>query len=222
MAEAVWRVYEDLKVRIVNGTYPAGERLRETSLAVELGVSRTPVREALQRLQAAGLVEISPNRGARVTGIAGADVDDIFDLRTLLESYAARRAAENGVADLDHFRGQCAAMEACLAASDGLWSDDVAELNQAFHKAIHTAADNTLLPGALSGVVQMSLVRHTFHHYTKNELERSFAQHRELVDAIDARDGPWAESVMRSHLHAARASLRRHTTEHTDNEGMNP
>jgi DNA-binding GntR family transcriptional regulator len=137
------------------------------------------------------------------------DLEATYDLRATLESYGARQAAEVGNADIGGLRQMCAQMEAHLGRADNEAFEEITQLNQAFHQQIHSASGNVALPGLLSGLVQVALVRHTFDHYTPHELERSFAQHRELIDAIEARDGPWAAAVMSTHVLAARASLRR-------------
>jgi DNA-binding GntR family transcriptional regulator len=208
MIKASARAYEGLRQEILAGTHAAGSWLREEELAASLGVSRTPVREALQRLQAEGLVELVPNRGAQVSPWSDTDLDDIFELRALLEGYAARRAAEAGSRELSGLLALCEEMEQRLENLDKQAYNEITELNLQFHRAVHLDSANRLLPGLLSGVIQVPLVRHTFHHYTPAELARSFAQHRELIEALGSGDGNWAESVMRSHVLAARASLR--------------
>ena len=89
---AVDRAYEAVRTGIIAGRYLAGARLTEQEIATAVGVSRTPVREALRRLDAEGLVEFTPNLGAVVTTWSEADSDEVFDLRAMLESYSARRA----------------------------------------------------------------------------------------------------------------------------------
>ncbi|MGI5158988.1 GntR family transcriptional regulator [Microbispora sp. CA-102843] len=206
------KVYEDLRRRILTGAHQPGEWLREEGIATALNVSRTPVRDALRRLQADGLIELHPNRGARVAGFADADLDDIFSMRALLEGFAAHRAAERGGGDpavVTELSGLCDEMEELVRTGAPDAYDRITELNMRFHRTLHRAAGNALLPGLLSGVIEISLVRHTFHHYTPEEMQRSFSQHRELVEAVITRDGTWAESVMTAHVLAARASLRR-------------
>ena len=93
MAQAAQRAYEHLRARLLAGEFPAGSRLPEEELAAAAEVSRTPVREALRRLHAEGLVEFVPNRGAHVASWTERDLDEIFGLRALLESHAAELAA---------------------------------------------------------------------------------------------------------------------------------
>lgn len=206
MNQAIGSVYEQLREQILTGEFAEGEWLREARLATALGTSRTPVRDALRRLHGDGLVELSPNRGAQVTGLARSDVADIFKLRSLLEGFAARKAAESDDTDVAHLTSLCEAMEA-VAAKRVDASNEITDLNMQFHTAVHQASGSMLLPRLLESVIAISLVRHTFHHYDEQELARSFAQHRELVRAITAHDGTWAEAVMVSHLRAARRTV---------------
>jgi DNA-binding GntR family transcriptional regulator len=213
MARAATVAYEALLRGIATGLYPPGTWLREEDIATRTGVSRTPVREALRRLQSEGFVEILPNRGAVVVGWSAEDLDDIFDLRVMLEGYAAKRAAlaasARGV-DLDALSELCEAMERQLKVRDGDYDyEQITELNLEFHTALYAASGNRQLQSMLLGLIQIPLVRETFHHYSRDELVRSFAQHREIVDALAADDGDWAEAVMHAHIRAARASLRR-------------
>jgi len=210
MAQAVDLVYRAVRDGILSGTHPAGSRLPEEELAAAIGVSRTPVREALRRLHAEGLVEVLPIRGAVVARWADHDLDEIFELRTLLEGYGARRASERVIpAELETLSSLCDEMDRRLHQRTKRAYDEITELNLEFHQRIHRATGNKRLLVLLSNLIQVPIVHHNFHRYTPAELARSFSHHRELVDALGARDGDWAESVMHSHLRAARASLQR-------------
>lgn len=212
MSQAAARAYRALREDILTGIRPAGTRLREEQLAEDYGLSRTPVREAIRRLQADGLVQVVPNRGAEVVSLSPEDTEEIFGLRSLLESYAARNAALRG-ADVMRLRELCEAMEQQLGRLDEGAADDahdeITRLNMEFHQAIHEAGGRRLLPELLSRVIEVPLVRRTFHQYTTAELNRSCTQHRELTEAIAAGDGDWAHAVMQSHVLAARATLLR-------------
>lgn len=208
MASAADAAYAALRSGILEGVYQLGGRLGEVELAEALGVSRTPVREALRRLSAEGLVEVLPNRGARVARWTERDLHEIYELRAMLESYGAARAATRiGGDDVARLAGLCENMEAYAAPTSDQDFERLAEANNRFHDIILAAADNTRLHGLMSAVVHVPLVLRTFHRYSDQALARSMGHHRELVAAFRAVDPAWAESVMRSHVLAARAVL---------------
>ncbi|MEU5877042.1 GntR family transcriptional regulator [Spirillospora sp. NPDC047279] len=206
MPRATDTAYEAVRQMILSGEAEAGSRLGEVELAETLGLSRTPVREALQRLGADGLVEVLPHRGARVVRWTQDDLVEIFELRALLEPYAAARAARLGQdeAVLAELNAQCAAME--RAAADGDLAR-VAQLNSRFHAAVIDASGNRRLPTMLTSVMHAPLILGTFRRYDEPAMARSMNHHRELVAAITERDPDWAESVMRAHIRAAAALL---------------
>ncbi|GAA2311865.1 GntR family transcriptional regulator [Actinomadura luteofluorescens] len=210
MVRAVDRVYARLRADILDGVHPPGARIGEAELAEATGSSRTPVREALRRLEVEGLVEVLPHRGARVPDWTPDDLEEIYDLRMLLEGAAARRAAARVTdADADRMDELCALMEAAVEPGAGQDLDRVAELNAEFHDIVRSAAASGRLVSMLNAVVQLPLVMRTFHRYSPADLARSSAHHRELAAALRARDGTWAESVMRAHVLAAKAVLLR-------------
>ncbi|WP_203595965.1 FCD domain-containing protein [Actinomadura bangladeshensis] len=209
------RVYTRLRADILDGVHPPGARLGEAELAEQTGSSRTPVREALRRLEVEGLVEVLPHRGARVPDWTPEDLEEIYDLRMLLEGAAARRAATRiEPKDTGRMAELCDLMEESAASGDGQDLDRVAELNAEFHGIVRAAAASTRLVSMLNAVVQLPLVMRTFHRYSPDDLARSSAHHRELVAALRAADGTWAESVMRAHVLAAKAVLLRATADH--------
>ncbi|GGV16394.1 GntR family transcriptional regulator [Actinomadura cremea] len=208
MARAADVAYDAVRRMILSGDAAAGARLGEAELAETLGLSRTPVREALQRLGSDGLVEVLPHRGARVVEWTREDLAEIFELRSLLEPYAAARAARIGqdpsvLADLGTL---CDAMEAAADARD---LGGLARLNSRFHAALIDASRNRRLPGMLTSVMHAPLIVGTFRRYDRAELDRSMNHHREVVAAVAAGDPDWAEAVMRAHIRAAAANLSR-------------
>src|SRR5262249_8606983 len=149
MARAADVAYRSLREMILSGGVDAGSRLGEVELAETLGLSRTPVREALQRLGTEGLVEGLPHRGARVGRWTAADLEEIFELRAQLEPYGAARAARRGLAAerLDELAGLCDEMERAVAARD---FRAVTELNDRLHTSIVEGSGNTRLPALVS------------------------------------------------------------------------
>lgn len=215
MTQPVTEIHEALRRQILTGELAAGSRLREEQIAASFAVSRTPVREAIRRLEAESLVTLVPHRGAQVREWDAADHEEVFDLRELLEAHAAEVAATSGIADVEALTDLCDRMEAqreTLRSGDladpSAAYDEITRLNLEFHRRIHLAGGRRLLPELLSGLIEVPLVRRTFHRYTEDQLNLSFAQHRELVAAIAAGDGPWAHAVMTSHLRSSRATYR--------------
>ena len=160
----------------------------------------------MRRLAAEGLVDVSLNRGASVARWGSADLQEIFDLRTILESDAAKRATTRAgsevIAVLDEV---CQEMDEIFANLDGISSlRSLAELNRRFHSTIIEAADSPRLSSIIDSLTHVPVVMQTFTQYSPHALARSLQHHREIVDAMRARDASWAESVMRAHIIAAR------------------
>lgn len=203
MPSAAERAYERITELILSGRFRAGARLREEELSTALGMSRTPIREALRRLSAEGIVDFSTNRGAQVMSWSDEQLNEIFDLRALLESYASGRAATRMDADelarLDELAGL---MEDIVAASGSL--EQMAQYNNEFHEILLQNSGSPQLVTFARAIVQVPLVHRTFRRYTPADLARSASQHRELVEACRVGDGGWAEAVMRSHILSAR------------------
>ncbi|WP_326965933.1 FCD domain-containing protein [Arthrobacter sp. CG_A4] len=194
--------YAQLRSIIVAGELPAGTWLRETSLAERMGVSRTPVREALNRLAAEGLVEISRNKGAQIFSFSPEDVTELYDVRAGFEPHAARLAVprlDND--DVAHLAALSARMEEAVAAGK---LSELNALNSPFHGIFVEQCGNRHFAMALQAVMRPALVAHTFRIYSPEALKRSMLHHAELVAAAEARDGEWAEVIMRQHIRAAK------------------
>jgi DNA-binding GntR family transcriptional regulator len=207
MAEAIDKAYRTIREGILRGTYPQGSHITAQDLAHASGLSRTPIREAMRRLHAEGLVQIIPNRGAFVTSWSQAEIESMYELRVLLESFAAENAARNVTAEqIEILRTLAKDMRRAVRRSPAPL-DRIAELNDRFHKTILDAAANRRLGDLLGSIVEMPLVLSTFRHYTPEELQRSADQHTELVAAIERRDPAWARAVMAAHILSARRTL---------------
>lgn len=208
MADAVQKAYAAVRGAIVAGEIPPGGRVREEHFAARAGVSRTPVREALRRLNSDGFVELHPNRGARVMSWSTKDLDEVFELRALLESYGTQLAASQiDEAQLEALDDLAERMIR-LAEDDGAL-DGIAEWNNEFHSLILTASGSRQLGAIVGGLLHLPLIHRTFHVYSEAALRRSLHHHREIVEALRARDGEWAGSVMRAHIHAAHCEVRK-------------
>ena len=199
------QVYNAIRDMISSGEFQGGQPLREQWLAERVGVSRTPVRDALKRLATEGIVELRPNKGAQLVLLGPEEVNDVFDVRSLLEPYLAGRAATR----VDEHQLQI--MQQLLVAMEGIVSeggvqlDELASLNSEFHGLIIDAAKVRPAADALAIAMRPPLVRRTFHRYSSQQLLRSQQHHREILAALRARNSVWAESAMRSHIEAARS-----------------
>jgi DNA-binding GntR family transcriptional regulator len=196
---------------IVDGRLKPGQRLKEQWLAEQFGTSRTPIREALLLLQAEGVVELTPNRGATVRTYTLSEIEDAFQLRALLEGYgaacAARRADAEWVRELEKL---CEEMEG--VSRYGLTDGRIFNLlrwNERFHGVILEASGNRRLKLTLSVAMEIPDIQRarTYYWHNEEERQRSFSYHRELIAAFRKQDPLWAEAAMKGHLHAARDYL---------------
>lgn len=207
-SSAVEKAYSEIRARIIGGVLAQGARLIEEDLAVEIGVSRTPVREAMRRLAQEGLIELRPNSGAMVAKWSVDDLVQLFDLRATLEgsvaALAAARMDDNGLATL---RTLARTMEVTLSEGGSHFLERIAELNDSFHKTILAVADSPRLSRLMGQLVELPIVLRTFNCYSEEQLRRSLGHHVELVAAFEARDPVWAESVMKAHVLSAKHAL---------------
>jgi DNA-binding GntR family transcriptional regulator len=204
------RAYRMIRGDIVSGVLRGGTRLGEKYLAEHYGFSRTPVREALGRLQAEGMVEAEPHRGARVVDWNSLDIAAIYDLRAVVEGFLVRRAAlAISETEIERLAQLCDRMEAAGSTGPGAERpiDRLTALNQEFHGAIARAAGGETIAAMRNGVVLLPLVLRTVYDHTPEEQARSDHHHRELLAAFRARDADWAESVMLAHVYSAKARL---------------
>jgi DNA-binding GntR family transcriptional regulator len=198
------KAYAAIRDMIVEGVFAPGDHLSEEHLSAEIGVSRTPVREALRRLEGDYFVSIRANRGARVIGWEAGDVEDLFQLRAIVEGFAARCAAERASAeDIAAMRAEIAAIDKALSGRAQPDIDRFLAANNRFHQLLSGAARNSRLSDIINSLVAQAVVVRTARRYSREELERSNFHHREMIDAIEARDGALAETIMKTHILAA-------------------
>ena len=204
-------VFELLHRRIVSGQYGPGEWLRQEEIAKELGVSPTPVREALDQLVADGLAEGIPYRGVRVPKLTAEEMADAYVLRLLLEAMIVRLAAHNVSAQ------QVEALLAILERMERLVnSDDVSayqHLNRQLHMGIVAASGNQLLKRLYGQVINRFPDWMLYGDLLEQpdlrppKLEQDFENHQALVDAIASGDADRASREMMEHMHAVRDEL---------------
>ena len=200
-----------LRNDIVSGELPFGSRLRIDDLASRYGVSHMPVREALRVLHGEGLVVIEPNRGARVLTVHRDFIEDLFDVRTALETMLVRRAAERRTADhLDKLREAEMQLEAAVTAGDYA---SVPDANRNFHTIINDAAGN---PGALMLVDRHWLVLSALlrrYGYGDERFQRVVDDHQHIIRAIERRDPASASLLMGAHIEKAKHNLLQRASE---------
>jgi DNA-binding GntR family transcriptional regulator len=209
---------EMIRQAIVDGRLSPGERLTEERLARELGISRTPVREALKMLKSEGLVDAAPNRSATVRAYEACDLEDMYQLRALLEGYAARRAATRlSDEQLLALRASCERFEA-MSADDGL--REIVRENFVFHNTILEAAASPRLTGMVRQVVEMPLVYKSYVWYSPEQTRISQHYHRQITRALERRDAERAELVMKEHVLEARDVLIAHLEDGRHADGL--
>jgi len=195
------KVYGVLRQGIVDGTYRPQQRLVELELADELSASRTPVREALQRLEQEGLV-VASRHGWIVRDHTAVDILRIYDVRIALEGYASKLAAERASdEDLRHLQSVHESMRAKQGLAD---REEFVTLHDEFHNAIVEAADNATLAEAIRRYREHPSNQRVAYSYTESELRQAAESHVEMLRAIVAPDPDGAERQTRIHLELSR------------------
>jgi len=197
--------YRRLKDAILRGDLPMGTRINELELAEAWHVSRTPIRDALRRLEAEGVVEAIPGRGVVVPRLSLPDADELYELREILESRAARRASERSTEDLG---GRLNVLIKAFGAA--LKQGDLAQMTAIdveWHAAVAAASGNRRLERAIDTVrAQVHPIR-ALAFRVKGRAARSLREMAKVTAAIRARDAGRAEAAMREHLASVRAEL---------------
>lgn len=192
------RVFHTIRENILSGKYATNEELKEKTIGEELGVSRTPVREALRQLELEGLVTIIPNKGAYVVGISQKDIHDIYEIRSRLEGLCARWAADQITKEqLDELEENIYLSD--FHSSKGN-SEQVVELDNKFHEILYNA----------SGSKELRHVLLDFHHYVQRVRKITLAvpdravqsneEHRKIVEALKKHDADQAEKLANEHM----------------------
>ncbi len=203
MSRASDRAYAHIRSMILKGSLVPGAQIREEALAEACGVSRTPVRDALRRLEAGGFIRRNESQRSFVADWSLDDIDETFQLRGMLEGHAAKRAATRISWDLlERLKSYNKALgEAIRTATPDIPA--FVECNRQFHAIIVEAAASDRLAGMLTRIVEQPVVLRTAHQYDRENLLRSHHEHDELIAAFSRADGDWAEAVMASHIRRA-------------------
>lgn len=190
--------YRQLLEEVRAGRLGPGTRLRETELAARLGISRTPVREAIRQLEADGLVVHLPRQGATVRSLDYAEVIELYEMRAVLEGTAARLAAR-AASEIE--LAELAALNADLASAPP--GPVARELNRQFHRTLLDAARNRFLVKAVSALQKTLLILGSSTLTDPDRVTASLSEHATVLAALQARDGATAEAAMRAHIEAA-------------------
>ena len=201
-ASLVERAYREIKSRIMGNIYPPNLQVLEQDLALQLGMSRTPVREALIRLEKEGLVEILPRRGMRVVPIAPEDMRDIYEVLTLLEARAAERLAERRPAEAD-LAPMIAAVELMESSLDRGDLDAWARADEEFHRLLLELCGNRRLAAMAMTVFDLVHRARMVTLRMRPLPKKSSRDHRALIEAILAGDGRRAYELHYQHRHQA-------------------
>lgn len=203
MSSASDRAYAQIRALILAGELSPGAPLGEVALAERCGVSRTPIREALRRLEAELLVVRSDSQRSFVAQWSLDDVADAFELRAIAESLAARRAA---VRMRPEILQQLRKISNLIDKATKPIETDVdafLEANRQFHALILEAAGSPRLSAVLASLVEQPVVWRTAQTYSRHELRRSHREHCELLAAFARADGAWAGDIMSAHIRRA-------------------
>lgn len=193
------KVFHTIREDILSGKYRYNEELKEKTIGDELGVSRTPVREALRQLELEGLVTIIPNKGAYVVGISKEDIKDIYEIRSRLEGLCAKWACSNITKEQLDELDENIYLSEFHAGKDG-HAEQILELDNKFHEILYEASKSPVLEHTLSD----------FHHYVQRvrkitlaDSKRAVAsneEHRQIVEALKAKDSKKAEKLATLHM----------------------
>jgi DNA-binding GntR family transcriptional regulator len=191
-------VYRVLREGIASGAYRPNEALRAAAIADELGISRTPVREAFMRLASEGLVDYSPRHGARVVDLRADELHELFELRASVEEIAVRHAAQRATPDdVATLRKLCAA---CHDAVHHEHVDRLIDANVQLHDAINRLSGRERTVELINLLRDRARPYRVLALYDADERRESLAEHDRLVDLIEAGDGDGAAELLREHF----------------------
>ena len=198
---ATEQAYQIIRKDILTGKLAEGERLTETRLSEDLGLSRTPIREAIGRLTIEGFIDRQKGYTTCVAYFPQDEVEQIYEIRRLVECYSVERAARLATeGDIAELRRIHAAMKEDTPPRDKEAYHRLTEANEAFHRAIVGAARSPRLTALMTTALDVSMVVRTYSMFTEKDLLRSLNHHEEIIQAIEARAPKWASSVMSAHL----------------------
>ncbi len=204
------RAYEYLKENLLSGRFKPGERLTEEYLAGELGVSRTPIREALHKLEQEGLIQALETRGFRVASDSQEEMEELFEIRSILEGYALRCVCERvSDKDLEELEGYIQKAEESFEHNK---VDKIFHYNTQFHDTLHALISHKPRLHHMMADMRKYVLRYrkdTLHYHFGSK--RSIEGHRKIMMALRLKDPELCERIMRAHIHESKEDAL-HTT----------
>lgn len=198
-------VFETLREAILTGQLKAGERLMEVQLAEEMGVSRTPVREAIRKLELEGLVVMIPRKGAYVADISTKDIADVFEIRSALEALAAALACERITEDeLEELERLLVKIAECAEKND---LETLVQLDTQFHDILYRASRNDRLVQIINNLREHIQRFRTSSLATPGRMRETVEEHKALVEAISSRNVELAQRLAQEHIENAENRL---------------
>lgn len=198
-------VFESLREAIIQGRLKPGERLMEIQLADEMGVSRTPIREAIRKLELEGFVVMVPRKGAFVAGISVKDIVDVFEIRASLEALAAGLAAERITPDeLEELERSLVVISEVSSKED---INAIVETDTNFHELIYKASRNERLSQMIVHLKEQIQRFRTTSLSQPGRSKNALEEHRKIVEAISDRNAELAQSLAREHIENAEQSM---------------
>jgi DNA-binding GntR family transcriptional regulator len=204
-------VFEAIRTAITSGALQPGERIMENQLAEQLRVSRTPVREAIRKLEQEGYVVMVPRRGTYVSDLSIWDTNEVFEIRTALEVLAAGLAAERMTeADLERLERLLVEIGELIDLGD---TERLVEADCQFHDILYNATHNKTLANIINNLREKFRPFRAISYSYPGRAKRSLEEHRRLVEALAGRNPASAQQVARTHMEKAAQTLLQHMSE---------
>jgi GntR family transcriptional regulator, vanillate catabolism transcriptional regulator len=215
MATRAIQIQNKIRDGVLNGDFPGGMRMNEVDLATSLGVSRTPVRNALSTLGAEGLLDYTPNSGYVVRSYSSKDIADIYEVKAALEGLAAKTLAEQGLSDSRRGAMHKIITDGANLVALGRWSDEICSrwiaINEEFHATLVDATDNSHLRAMYRKAKDIPLVNELrFRWFDGNDMGQSQTEHSEIFDAIVNRQVIRADALAREHTYRSGRRILEH------------
>lgn len=199
------QAYEQIKQKIVSLELPPGSVIDEAALRKELGLGRTPIREALQRLSLEKLVEIVPRRGTFVSDLGIMDLQRLFEVRLVLEGQAARLAAQRGTDQ--HWAQMERVLSTVPAGPNSIDNQVLIAIDESCHRIMYAATDNEFLEDTLVTMYALSLRLWYFSLAKIGDMHDAIIEHREILQSLKAGDADEAERLIQQHIRRFQAEI---------------